>query len=100
MSTPEAKVKNKIKQILKDYGAYQFSPQTGGYGRSGIPDIIACYQGKFIAVECKAGSNKPTRLQEKELRDICSACGYGMVVNENGIEHFRSFMEGLRTLRS
>ena len=73
MSTPEAKVKNKVKQILKEYGAYQFSPQTGGYGRSGIPDIIACYKGRFIAVECKAGNNKPTRLQEKELRDICSA---------------------------
>jgi len=96
MSTPEAKVKNKVKQILKEYGAYQFSPQTGGYGRSGIPDIIACYKGRFIAVECKAGNNKPTRLQEKELRDICSACGFGILVNEHGIENLRALMEGLR----
>jgi hypothetical protein len=38
--TPEAKVKNKVKKILDEYGVYHFSPQTGGYGRSGVPDII------------------------------------------------------------
>ena len=63
--TPEAKVKKKVAAVLKDLGAFYFYPVTGGYGRSGIPDIIGCYQGMFFGIECKAGSNKPTPLQEQ-----------------------------------
>jgi Holliday junction resolvase len=58
--TPEGKVKKQVKKILDDVGAYHFSPMTAGYGRSGVPDIIACVKGKFIGIECKAGKNEPT----------------------------------------
>ena len=40
--TPEAKVKKKVYKLLKDNGAYYFSPIMGGYGKAGVPDIIAC----------------------------------------------------------
>ena len=83
--TPEAKVKKKVVQLLKQYKAYFFYPVTGGYGRSGVPDIIVCYKGRFIGIECKAGNNKPTALQEKNLRDIELADGISMVVNEDNI---------------
>jgi Holliday junction resolvase len=53
MATPESKVKKKVKKILDDLGAYHFSPMATGFGRSGVPDIIACYKGKFIGIECK-----------------------------------------------
>jgi len=84
--TPEAKVKNKVKKILDEYGVYHFSPQTGGYGRSGIPDIICCAEGKFIGIECKAGKNKPTPLQEKNLNDIKLNHGIALVINETNID--------------
>jgi len=84
--TPEAKVKKKAVQILKQHGAYYFYPVTGGYGRSGVPDIIACYKGRFIGIECKAGTNKPTALQQKNLTDIETADGVALVVNEENIE--------------
>ena len=44
-------------------------PSTGGYGSSGVPDIITCYEGRFIGIECKANGNKPTALQQKNLQD-------------------------------
>ena len=65
--TPEAKVKRKITTKLKEMGAYYFYPMTGGYGRSGVPDIIGCYRSKFFGIEVKAGKNKPTALQMKPL---------------------------------
>ena len=68
--TPEAKVKNKVKKILDSLGCYHFSPQTGGYGKSGIPDIIACYKGRFIAIECKAGKGQVTALQKYNIDQI------------------------------
>lgn len=83
--TPEAKVKKKVVDVLKKGGAYYFFPATGGYGRSGVPDIVGCYRGVFFAIECKAGSNKPTALQEAEMRKIREANGITLVVNEDNI---------------
>ena len=83
--TPEAKVKRRITAKLKDMGAYYFYPMTGGYGRSGVPDIIVCYRGLFIGIECKAGKNKPTPLQEKNMEDIHKAGGIALVINEDNV---------------
>ena len=43
--TPEGKVKARVRRILEINKVYHFLPATGGYGRSGIPDIIGCYRG-------------------------------------------------------
>jgi len=83
--TPEAKVKKKVVAQLKELRAYYFYPVTGGYGRSGVPDIIGCHEGLFFGIECKAGKNKPTPLQEKNLKEIRDAGGLDMVVNEDNV---------------
>jgi hypothetical protein len=57
-----------------------------GYGRSGVPDIIACYKGKFIGIECKSGDNKPTLLQLRNIEDIKRNRGLAIVINEDNIE--------------
>ena len=87
--TPEAKVKKKVVAILKEMGAYYFYPVTGGYGQSGVPDIVGCYRGRFFGIECKAGKNKPTPLQEKNLKQIAEAGGVSLVINEDNIEDAR-----------
>ena len=83
--TPEGKVKKKVVDILKAAGAYYFFPATGGYGRSGVPDIIVCFKGQFIGIECKAGDNTPTALQQRELMRIIDAGGSAFVVNEESL---------------
>lgn len=84
--TPEAKVKKKVVELLKAAGAYYFYPVTGGFGASGVPDIIVCHKGRFIAIECKAGTNKPTKLQQKNLNDIAASGGVALIVNELNID--------------
>lgn len=83
--TPEAKVKARVVKLLKEHNIYYFFPATHGYGRSGVPDIICCYNSLFMGIECKAGSNKPTALQEKEMRKIKAAGGVTFVINETNI---------------
>lgn len=85
MATPEVKVKQKVKAVLKNLGAYYVMPVTGGYGRSGAPDFLVCYKGRFIGIECKAGNNKPTALQEKNLREIEDAGGSSLVIDEENV---------------
>lgn len=93
--TPEKKVKNKVVKLLKEYEAYYFFPATYGFGRSGVPDIIVCYRGRFIGVECKAGANKTTALQDKELADIKAAGGIPLVVNETNLAELQFVLDGL-----
>jgi Holliday junction resolvase len=85
-STPERKVKEKVVTVLKEYGAYYFFPATYGLGRAGVPDIIACYNGFFVAIECKAGKGTTTALQERELARIRNAGGLALVINETNID--------------
>lgn len=86
MTTPETKVKRAVVKILDAHQAYHFFPATHGYGRSGVPDIVACYKGYFVGIECKAGKGVPTALQLRELRLIDEAGGYSMVVREDTVE--------------
>lgn len=85
-NTPEKKVKDKVVKILKDNGVYYFFPATYGMGRSGVPDIICCVNGRFLAIECKAGDNKPTALQQRELKLIVDAGGSALVINEQNVD--------------
>jgi len=73
--TPEGKVKDAVTKLLRELEVYYFFPQTHGFGRSGVPDVIACARGRFIGIECKAGTNKPTALQQQELTQIKNAGG-------------------------
>lgn len=80
--TPEAKVKAQVDKVLKDLGAYSCKPMTGGYGASGVPDILACVRGRFVGIECKAKGNKTTALQDYNLAQIKRAGGIALVVDE------------------
>jgi len=84
--TPEAKVKAKVKKVLDEHKVYYFMPATGGYGRAGVPDIIACFNGQFIAIETKAGKGKTTALQERELSRIAESGGVTFVINEDNLD--------------
>ena len=93
MATPESKVKAAVVKILKANDVYYFFPATGGYGRSGVPDIICCVKGRFVAIECKAGDNKPTELQLRELHKIHKSNGITFVINESSVPMIEKLME-------
>ena len=92
MATPEAKVKAKVREVLKALGAYYTMPVTGGYGSSGAPDFLVCLGGRFIGIECKAGKGKTTALQDKNLEDIRKAGGVALVINEANLSQLKEFL--------
>jgi hypothetical protein len=91
-STPEAKVKKSVRQVLDRLGAYYVMPVTGGYGNQGAPDFLICLNGLFYGVECKAGKGKPTELQLLNMRKIIKAGGVALVVYENDISYLESLL--------
>jgi len=90
--TPEKKVKNQVVKLLKQHHAYYFFPATYGMGRSGVPDIVCCFGGRFIGIECKAGNNKPTELQKRELTAIQEAGGVAFVIHEQSLNVLESYL--------
>ena len=60
--TPEAKVKARVKSLLKSSGAYQFWPVQTGFGTVAL-DCFGFHQGQGFAIETKAPGKKLTPRQ-------------------------------------
>jgi pantoate kinase len=90
---PEALVKKKIRAILDEFGAYYAMPIGTGYGNSGVPDFLCCVNGRFLGIEAKAGSNKPTALQQAHIQRIFDAGGYALVINEDTLHVLTELLE-------
>ena len=91
---PEHAVKQTVRKALEEFGAWFFMPFMTGVGNAGVPDFVGIHKGRGFAVECKAGKNKPTKLQERELGRIVQAEGFAIVVNET--EGMAALYEWLR----
>ena len=81
--TPEGKVKKQVTDVLKKYSIWYFFPGNNGFGKSGIPDIIAIVDGHFLGVEVKSATGKPTELQKICGRQIEEAGGTWLVVSND-----------------
>jgi len=91
-TTPESKVKKRVREMLDKLGIYHFMPPANGFGRAGIPDIIACMDGHFIAIECKAGKGTTTALQDRELNRIHNAGGTTYIARETNIDELQQLL--------
>lgn len=82
--TPEGRVKNAVKKVLKDHNIWFFMPMQNGFGVVGIPDFICCWGGRFLAIETKAPGkrNFTTANQTTKLEEIRKHLGYSLVVDD------------------
>jgi len=95
-STPEGKVKRKLDAMLKRRKVWYFSPQSGPFGKAGIPDRLAIVEGRLVGIEVKSGKNrKPTPLQVKCMADIEKAGGKCFLVYDDEtiskVEHYIAY---------
>ena len=77
----EKNFENKIKTYLTDHSAWFIKYWAGAkFTKEGIPDILACVNGFFYAIEVKAPNGKPTVIQLVTLRKIRQAGGVGLLL--------------------
>ena len=91
----EKAFENKIKDYLKSIGAYFIKTHGDRFSRVGTPDIIACVNGHFVAVEVKAENGKPSELQIHNIEQINKAGGYGVMLYPKDFECFKKICENL-----
>ena len=69
-------INNKFLKYLKNQPCcFAFKEFGGLYGTAGIPDVLCCYNGKFVAFEVKTPNGKLSKLQEIILQKIQNANG-------------------------
>lgn len=91
----EKNFENRVKAFLKEQGCWHLKTWSGGFQRSGIPDLIICCKGNFIGVELKASNGKVSELQKYELEEIRNSGGAAMVLYPEGFEKFKSYIRSI-----
>lgn len=94
--TPEGKVKEKVKKVLIEFGAYFHMPVQNGMGKPSL-DFVCCHKGRFLAIETKTEKGKLTLRQQATIDEMQKAGAIVLVIRgESDGETFkllRAFLE-------
>ena len=91
----EKTFENKVKKYIEDSGGWQVKFFANSMTKKGIPDILACVNGYFVAIEVKAQNGKPSELQLYNIGQIRKAGGFAYVVYPSGWERLKDILDGL-----
>lgn len=92
----EKNFENKIKAFLKEQGAWFIKYWAGSkFTKDGVPDILACINGYFVAIEVKAPNGKPSELQKYHVREINKACGFAVILYPKDWDLFKELVNYL-----
>ncbi|NLD18835.1 MAG: VRR-NUC domain-containing protein [Clostridiales bacterium] len=90
----EKEITNKILKYLKTVpSCFAWKEHGGMYGTAGIPDIICCINGRFIAFEVKTETGVLSKLQEITIAKIKDAKGKAYKVTS--VNEVREILENL-----
>lgn len=92
----EKTFENKVKKFIEEQGGWQVKFFANSYTKSGIPDILSCINGYFVAIEVKAQNGHPSALQLYNCSKIREAGGFAFVLYPSGFEEFKEFVKGLK----
>ena len=85
-----------LRLLKKAPECFAWKEHGGMYGTAGIPDIIACYRGRFLAFEVKTPTGKLTKLQENTIQKINAAKGQSFkVTSAADVASILKMLEGL-----
>lgn len=66
------------------------------YTKAGVPDILCCLDGHFVAIEVKAANGRPSELQLHTINEIRKAGGFAFVLYPSGWDKFKQFIKDLK----
>jgi len=90
----EKNFENRLKIYMKNKGFWFIKYWAGAkFTKDGVPDIIACYKGKFLGIELKAESGKPKLLQLVMLKRIREAGGIGLLLYPDDFYNFKAWVD-------
>ena len=86
----------KVKNYIESVGGWQVKFFANSMTKKGIPDVLACVNGYFVAIEVKAQNGRPSELQIYHCRKIRDAGGFAFILYPSGFDRFKAFIEDLK----
>ncbi|MDU1348298.1 VRR-NUC domain-containing protein [uncultured Clostridium sp.] len=97
----EKTFENEIKKFLNSIpNTWFYKNWSGPYSKAGIPDIIACVNGQFVAIEVKASNGRASELQKRNIRLIRESGGLGYILYPRQFESFKKDIYKLLNINS
>lgn len=87
---------NKIKKFLDEEKCWYVKFFANGYTRKGIPDLLCCVNGYFLAIEVKAENGKATDLQKWNIEKIKQAGGRALILKPSQFEELKKLIFELK----
>lgn len=94
---PEKTFENKVKEFIEQEGGWQVKFFANRMTKEGIPDLLTCIDGYFVAIEVKAQKGKPSKLQIHTCKEIRKANGFAFILYPSGFNYFKMFIKALKT---
>lgn len=94
--TPETAFKKQIIKFLDTLNSCYHIPYFPSiYTPKGVPDILCCINGHFVAIEVKADNGKPSELQKYHVNEINNAGGIAVILYPKDFEEFKEICRRL-----
>lgn len=91
----EKTFENKVKKYIEAHDGWQVKFFANRMTKNGIPDVLACINGYFVAVEVKAENGKPSELQKYRVKEINDAGGCAIILYPDQYEKFKKLVNFL-----
>lgn len=89
----EKNFENRIKRHIREIGGWFVKFYGCAYSKAGIPDLIVCVNGRFVAIEVKADYGSPSELQLYNVKKIREAGGLAWVLYPSGWNRMRKIFD-------
>lgn len=93
----EKQFEKQVKQFLIDRGCWVLKTWSNGVQREGVPDLLVCCNGHFLAVELKNETGRPSALQKWNINQIRASGGIALILYPDQFDSFKRLVDALHT---
>lgn len=91
----EKNFENSIKRFLESRGCWYVKYFANRMTKAGVPDLLTCCNGYFVAIEVKASNGRPSPLQLWNRDKIREAGGISIILYPDQFEDFQLLIDNL-----
>ena len=84
---------NKVKKFLEEKGCWVVKFWGTMMTKSGTPDLLGVCNGRFLGLEIKSETGKPSALQLHNIKKIQECGGYARVLYPKDFDDFKQDIE-------
>jgi Holliday junction resolvase len=93
--TTETRIVKKTLKLLRKEGGFWVKTHGGPFQKSGLPDILGCWKGRFVGFEVKRPGKNPTEIQKNTIKEIIKAGGIAKIVTS--VDEVLNLIKGVKT---